>query len=264
VTLPARTIYLVRHGDTSENAATPGPEIERGWDDVPLHPMGRKEARRIAIKLARLGIKAVISSDLRRGTQTADIVGDWLGIEPQVHSQLRTWNLGEVTGGPQKAADALAKRLVRAPSVVPPGGESFEQFKRRIFAAFADILATHAANPIAIIVHGKDDSLIRAWRAAGQKPDHAIDVDVFLRGPEDPGHIEEWAVDPIALKLSHDEADFGPARRHNTRGVGDRCLKCKAYGGPDDCTKVKPPMDDDDWCAVGVAKSDGHWFSGKV
>src|SRR5437899_2870264 len=126
-----RTVYLPRHGDTAENAATPGPEIERGWDDVPLHPMGRKEARREAIKLSRLGVKAIISSDLKRATQSARIIADWLGIEPEQHSQLRSWNLGEVTGKPQAVADRLAAKLVRfAPDTVPPGGESFEQFSR--------------------------------------------------------------------------------------------------------------------------------------
>jgi hypothetical protein len=53
------------------------------------------------------------------------------------------------------------------------------------------------------------------------------------------------------------EADFGEAK-----AMGDRCGICRAYGGRDKCTKVLPPMDEDDWCAVGVAKSNGRWFSG--
>lgn len=253
----SRIVYLVRHGDTAMNAATPGPELERGWSDVPLHPMGRKEARRTAVKLARIGIKAIVSSDLKRGTQTAEIIGDWLGIAPDFHAQLRSWNFGQ-QGKPEGEADRVADRLARQPDCTPSGGESFDDFKRRIFAGLSDTLATHLRNPLAIIVHGRVERLIMAWKACGQKASHAVDVDVFLEKGEQPGHIEAWKVDPATLKLAHDEADFGPGKPS-----GDRCGKCKAWRGPDDCTKVLPPMDDDDWCAVGVAKSDGHFFEGK-
>lgn len=262
MTVTTRTVYLPRHGDTSENAATPGPELERGWSDVPLHPMGRKEERRTAVKLARKGIKAIISSDLKRGEQSGRIVADWNGLELETHSQLRTWNLGEMTGKPQAQADKLKAVLVRStPDRVPPGGESFSQFKRRVFAALADILAKHSANPIVIMVHGNVDALIRAWKAAGQKPNHAIDADVFLREPEQPGQIEVCQLDPASLKLSHFEAEFEPVLpRYSKHPGSDRCGICKAYGGRNQCTKVRTPMDEDDWCAVGVAKSDGHWF----
>ncbi len=252
-----RTVYLVRHGDTMDNAATPGPELERGWEPIGLAPMGRREARKSAGELAGKGIKALISSDLVRAQQSAIIIGDILGIAPAVHSQLRTWNLGDYTGRPQAEADKVAAQLVRnAPDRVPPGGESFNQFRRRVFAGLSDVLANHPGT-IAIIIHANVERLIEAWKAAGYSRGHNISVDVFLAKAESPGHIERWSVNPLLLKLSHEEAEFSAAK-----ASGDRCGFCKAYGGVNKCTKVMAPMDDDDWCAVGVRRGSGKWFEG--
>lgn len=252
-----RTVLLVRHADTAANESTPGPALERGWKPYGLDSIGRKEARKTAVKLARRGVKALVSSDLVRAKESARIIGDWLGIEPQFHSQLRTWNTGELAGKPKSEVEPQIAKLVRfAPERVIPGGESFDQFCRRVFAALADILATHSANPLAIIIHARIERLIEGWKAAGAKRDHAINVDVFLAKPEQPGHIETCQLDPATLKLSHSEANFERAEKSK----GDRCGGCKAYGGRNQCTKVLPPIDDDDWCAVGVAKSDGRWF----
>jgi broad specificity phosphatase PhoE len=240
-----------------DNAATPGPELERGWSDIGLAAMGRREARREGKELADLHIQALVSSDLPRAKQSARIMGDVAGIEPEFVSQLRTWNLGDVTGKPQAQADRLKAQLARhAPDRVPPGGESFECFVRRVFAAVSDVLIKHPGR-LALVVHGNVERVLKAWDAAGAKRDHTIDVDVFLRHGESPGHVEPWKVDPARLKLSHDESEF-----HDAKPKGDRCGICKAYGGVNKCTKVRPPMDADDWCAVGVARSDGHWFNG--
>ena len=253
-----RTLYLVRHGDTASNAATPGPELERGWSAVGLAALGRNEARRSAAKLEGKGIKVLVSSDLARAKQSAKIIGDVLGLEPVFASQLRTWNLGELTGKPQGEADKVAARLVRgAPDQVPPGGESFDQFRHRVFAALSDTLENHPGD-IAIVAHANVERLIAAWKADGASPTHAIDADTFLARPESPGHVEVLSLDPARLKLAHGEVDF-----HEARPTGDRCGICRAYGGLNKCTKVRPPMDEDDWCAVGVAKSDGRWFDGR-
>jgi probable phosphoglycerate mutase len=215
-----RTIYLVRYGDTSMNAATAGPERERGWSPVALDDMGRKEARRVAGELAGKGIKALVSSDLKRAKQSAGIIGDLLALEPDFVSQLRTWNLGKLTGKLQAETDLQVARLVRtAPDRAPPGGESFNASTRRIFAAIADVLAEHDG-AAAIIIHSRIERLLAAWKAAGRPRSHAIDADVFLAQGEEPGHIEICRVNPEALKLLHIEADFGEA---TATATGDRC-----------------------------------------
>jgi len=251
-----RLVYLVRHGDTVANETTAGPTRERGWKPYPLDPAGRKEARQIAVKLGRRGIKGLVSSDLERAKETADIIGDWLGITPAFHTQLRTWNTGDLAGKLKSEAEPVIARAVRfTPDEALPGGESFENFARRIFAALSDILATHSESPLAVIIHQRIERLIAGWKAAGAKRTHEIDADVFLQKGELPGHIEACQLNTSLLKLSHEEVGFGPAKKK-----GDRCRGCKAYGGQNNCTKVVRPIGDDDWCAVGVSKATGRWF----
>lgn len=195
-----RAVYLIRHGDTIDNAATPGPERERSWGNEPLHPMGVAEVRRTAKKLSRFGIKAIVSSDLKRAKQSAEIIGDWLGVTPTFDAKLRTWNTGELGGKLKSETEPEIAKLVRfSPDRVIAGGESFDQFCARVFEGLSEALAKNKRDPIAIIIHARIERLIEGWKAAGSKADHKIDVDVFLAKPEQPGHIELWHVNPSAL-----------------------------------------------------------------
>lgn len=188
--MAGRTVYLVRHGDTDANASTPGPELERGWKSYPLDAQGRSEAKRIAAKLSKLGIKAVVSSDLPRAKQTADIICDWLGINPTFDSSLRTWNTGNCAGKLKKSVEPHIADLVRHhPDESCSGGESFDEFCNRIFKAVKEVLRSHTENPLAIIIHARVERLL----AATDYLDHRkVDADKFLSKPEQPGHIEKW------------------------------------------------------------------------
>lgn len=188
--MAGRTVYLVRHGDTDANADTPGPELERGWKSYPLDAKGRSEAKKTAAKLAKLGIKAVVSSDLSRAKQTADIISDWLGISPTFDRSLRTWNTGKCAGQLKSRTEPHIADLVRHhPDEPCSGGESFDQFCDRIFKAFKSVLRSHTENPLAIIIHGRVE---RLFKATDELEHRKVDADVFLSKPEQPGHIEKW------------------------------------------------------------------------
>jgi len=65
---PGRTLWLVRHGESSWNAAG----LVQGQRDgqmLTLH--GRHQARRVAKRLASQSIASIVSSDLQRALQTA-------------------------------------------------------------------------------------------------------------------------------------------------------------------------------------------------
>jgi probable phosphoglycerate mutase len=66
-------VHLVRHGqsyNTHRPAGEPYP------DNPPLTPVGVAESRRVAERLARLGIDRLVSSPMRRSVETALIVGE--------------------------------------------------------------------------------------------------------------------------------------------------------------------------------------------
>ena len=71
------------------------------WTDWDLSELGREQAKRIGEKMAKefQGWNFVMySSDLKRAKQTAEIVGNHLGLEPILANELRERNLGKCVG----------------------------------------------------------------------------------------------------------------------------------------------------------------------
>ena len=64
------TIFLVRHGETVDNANN----IMQGQTQGCLNERGREQARQVAERLASEQIDAVVASDLRRAVQTAEVI----------------------------------------------------------------------------------------------------------------------------------------------------------------------------------------------
>src|SRR5690349_17795607 len=96
-----RQVYLVRHGQTGMNNATDtSADRIRGWLDVPLTQVGREEAAGAAEELSRVGVEAIECSDLSRAQETADIIGEAVGVTPRPTEKLRPWDLGDLTGQP--------------------------------------------------------------------------------------------------------------------------------------------------------------------
>ena len=88
------TIFLVRHGETVDNAR----QIMQGRVQGDLNERGREQALETARRLADEHIDVVISSDLRRAVQTAEIIAQPHGL-PVVQTPLleeRDW--GSFTG----------------------------------------------------------------------------------------------------------------------------------------------------------------------
>ena len=64
------TLYLVRHGETVDNAA----QILQGQTPGKLNEKGIEQAEEVARKLANDAIDVFVSSDLRRSIETCEIV----------------------------------------------------------------------------------------------------------------------------------------------------------------------------------------------
>lgn len=194
--MAGRTIYLVRHADTSMNASA-GAEKERGWSNVPLDAEGRSEAKRIAAKLARKDLKAVVSSDLPRARETGDIVADWNGLVLHTEPGLRTWDTGKCAGQLKSKVEPHIIDLVRHhPDEACNGGESFDAFCQRIRKVLIACIKGHTENPMAIIIHARVERLLAA---TDYLQDRKVNVDTFLSKPAQPGHIEKWTVNPGSL-----------------------------------------------------------------
>ncbi len=158
------SLILVRHGETDWNRAG---RIQ-GLTDIPLNDTGRTQARDAAAVL-RLDLQdagtdaparaALVSSDLLRARETAEIIAAELGLRsPRLYPGLRERAYGEAEGidaaefqrryGPWHVADV-------------PGAESRAALRVRAIAALRDALADaqsdHAgegARLLIVVAHG--------------------------------------------------------------------------------------------------------------
>src|SRR5262245_14088254 len=118
----SRDLIFVRHGATAPNLAG----IRCGGDlDAPLVEAGRRQAAAAAERIRARGIPVgvIVTSDLRRTRETAEIIGRLLGVEMVIEPafaerRFGAWNMRSV-------ADT---ETAVAAGVTPPGGESADEF----------------------------------------------------------------------------------------------------------------------------------------
>ncbi len=158
-------IVLMRHGVTSWNQRG----LLQGHSDVALSDEGRRQARLLALRMAREDRPAALySSDLRRARETADIVAEACGLDVIPTRALREHHYGVFEG---VSWEAYRDEIVRAselrgigPSEYrPEGGESRRDFARRIEDFLAGILESHRGGVIWIVCHGGVIRYIVEW-----------------------------------------------------------------------------------------------------
>lgn len=90
IDLAGTRLIILRHGNTDWNA---GGRFQ-GQIDIPLNDLGLAQAEKAAARLAEREPDALVSSDLRRAAQTADALGQRLGLPVHRDARLRERSFG--------------------------------------------------------------------------------------------------------------------------------------------------------------------------
>lgn len=126
-----RRLVLLRHGQTTYNVMG----RMQGHLDSELTETGRAQAVAVAPEIVRLAPDLLISSDLRRAVDTADIVGAATGLPVKLDPRLRETHLGEWQGQTvteiEKSWPGAIATWRSDPAWAPPGGESRIDVVRR-------------------------------------------------------------------------------------------------------------------------------------
>lgn len=140
-------IFLIRHGETLGNATR---TVQH--PDIPLSPRGIEQAGRLAKRLERAGIAAILASDYARAAQTAEYLGRVTGLPVRHEPLLQERNFGDIRGTPY--ADLGFDMF--APDYAPPNGETWERFHARVDRAWEAVRAAVAAPDahLAVVTHG--------------------------------------------------------------------------------------------------------------
>jgi probable phosphoglycerate mutase len=88
------TIFLVRHGETVDNAR----QIMQGQTQGELNQRGREQAEQVARRLASEPLDVIVASDLHRAIQTAEVIAEPHGLPVVTTPLLRERDWGSFTG----------------------------------------------------------------------------------------------------------------------------------------------------------------------
>lgn len=149
-----KRFILIRPGETDWNRNGRW----QGWVAVPLNAHGRNQAEMLAMHLRNIGPGALYSSDLRRAVDTAEIVGEKLGLKPVYDKRLRERNIGQwqgltLTEMQAWYPDEWDRLHVNPEAFQVPGGESRREVRSRVLAAFEDISARGGGETVAVVCH---------------------------------------------------------------------------------------------------------------
>jgi probable phosphoglycerate mutase len=140
-------IFLIRHGETLGNASR---TVQ--LPDNPLSPRGLAQAERLAKRLEREGITAILASDYARAAQTAEQLARVTGVAVRHDPLLQERNFGDIRG----TAYADLGFDMFEPDYAPPNGETWEVFHARVDRAWALVQTAAATTPghLAVVTHG--------------------------------------------------------------------------------------------------------------
>lgn len=164
-------IMLIRHGRISGN--TSGRFV--GQHDDPLDEEGARQAALLVPRLTRFDPDRVISSDLKRCTQTMAPFAAASGMRIETDAGLREVHDGEWTNLTQEELwegwPELMERYRTGEDVPRPGGERWADVRSRILASLSRIVGDLGPEERAVIcTHAGPLMLICSWVTGADLP----------------------------------------------------------------------------------------------
>jgi broad specificity phosphatase PhoE len=162
------SLFLIRHAQTPWNVEMRA----QGSTDIELDEVGNEQARRLGDAFSGVGIRRVITSDLKRSAQTAAAIAGSIGIQAETDTRLRERAFGDWEGltfteiGAKFDAEVARLGVLRG-KIVPPNGESFEEAWHRV-AELATELTGH--QDTVIVTHGGICAILLAQLLGGTVP----------------------------------------------------------------------------------------------
>jgi broad specificity phosphatase PhoE len=146
------TLVFVRHGETDVAGTF------CGHSDPDLNLAGELQITHAAEEVAGLGVRRIYSSDLRRASRSAAVIGERISLNVELSDDLREMHFGFWEGlnwrqiedrFPQEASRWLAE----FPLCGAPGGEEYAAFAGRVDAVIATLLQRAQGLAIAVVTH---------------------------------------------------------------------------------------------------------------
>jgi probable phosphoglycerate mutase len=149
-------LLLIRHGETDDNHR----RVFQGQGGHGLNARGREQARLLAARFARVGLRAaaLYCSDLTRAQETASLLAGALALSPVADPALREVHVGAWQG---LGYEEIAARFPdewdawkRGVDFNRGGGETYAELGDRVARSIDGIVEKHAGETVVIVSHG--------------------------------------------------------------------------------------------------------------
>jgi len=153
--------YILRHGKSLRNIQ----RIASCWPEKikhPLIPKGERQIKKVVKELKNKKIDLIFNSDLLRTKQTAEIVGNAIGVKPKIDKRLREVNVGTLNGkltddigkfwdkeGKLSPLEYYKKRFEKT----PPKGENYVHLEKRMKSFLKDMEKRYKNKNILVVSH---------------------------------------------------------------------------------------------------------------
>lgn len=143
-------LIIVRHGQTNHNVKG----VVQG-SDVRLNKIGRRQAKKVALKLSREEIDIIFSSDLRRAADTAREIARFHKVPVYYVKELRERNAGEFEGmSHERFAGIIRASGVPLLDFKPEKGESLAEMSDRAGRFAGRICREYKGKTVLLVTHG--------------------------------------------------------------------------------------------------------------
>jgi len=156
-------IILVRHAEPAE----PPEGTASHWTDTELSDLGRRQAACVARRLKdEIGDTpcAVVTSDLKRASQTADLICRALGVAATVTGELREFNNGGGIGGSVEEITRSSEQQAASSGVE---GETWEHFYGRVSSCMERLVAGQDRLLVVVSHYGTMMNIVTWWLGLG-------------------------------------------------------------------------------------------------
>lgn len=146
-------VILVRHGASEWSSLG----RYQGHEPVPLSPLGIEQAHALKEELYQYNPKRIVSSDLPRTQQTADVIAKHFMLKTHFDVRLRELNCGNWAGLTEQEIKALNPKAVaklrNGQDIPRGGGETIADMTVRIHAALADWVRDDFSGTLIFVSH---------------------------------------------------------------------------------------------------------------
>lgn len=152
-------IYVVRHGQTDYNVK----KVFQGHMNIPLNKIGERQAKETALQFRNIDIDMILVSPLKRTIQTAEPIGEMLGVPITVEERLIERDFGNMEGKINRDDCNIEMMLDYEKNYGIENIEPIQELFKRIYDFLDDITEKYKEKKVLLVTHGAVSQVIECY-----------------------------------------------------------------------------------------------------